>query len=236
LGKLTGKLAFVTGSSRGIGQQIALGLAQEGCNLIIHGRQKENTAKTQELLKSFNVEVDVMEGELSSEAEIQQLVDQVKEKHSRIDILYNNAAIQSSNKPIWDFEIEDFDRLLKINLYSVILLCQAFAPAMRDNGYGRIINMTSGIKDQPNLSPYAVSKAALDKFTQDLAFELKDSGVLVNSLDPGWLKTDLGGPNAWDEVETVLPGALQLALFDNDGPTGQWLSAQEIRKSGYINS
>ncbi|MBM7660125.1 NAD(P)-dependent dehydrogenase (short-subunit alcohol dehydrogenase family) [Bacillus mesophilus] len=229
--KLTGKLALVTGSSRGIGQQIALALAKEGCHLIIHGRKKDHTSKTLELLKPFNIDVDVIEGELSSKEDIQKMVDQVKAKHNRIDILYNNAAIQSPNKSIWDFKIEDFDRLLQINLYSVIQLCQAFAPAMRDNGYGRIINMTSGIKDQPNLSPYAVSKAALDKFTQDLAFELKDTGVLVNSLDPGWLKTDLGGPDAWDEVETVQPGALQLALFDNDGPTGQWLSAQEIRKS-----
>ncbi|WP_456276211.1 SDR family NAD(P)-dependent oxidoreductase [Bacillus sp. AK128] len=231
MGKLTGKVALVTGSSRGIGQQIALGLAEEGCSLIIHGRKKENTAKTVELLKPYGVKVDVVEGELSSEEEIKRLVDQVKAKYSKIDILYNNAAIQSENKQIWDFTSQDFNRLLQINLYSVIQLCQAFAPGMRDQGYGRIINMTSGIKDQPNLSPYAVSKAALDKFTQDLAFELKDTGVLVNSLDPGWLKTDLGGPDAWDEVETVKPGALQLALFDQDGPTGQWLSAQEIRKS-----
>lgn len=235
MGKLTGKLAFVTGSSRGIGQQIALGLAKEGCNLIIHGRKRENTAKTLELLKPYNIDADVVEGELSSEAEISKLIDEIKAKHQRVDILYNNAAIQSPSKEIWDFSIEDFKHLFEVNFYSVILFCQAFAPAMRENGYGRIINITSGIKDQPNLSPYGVSKAAVDKFTQDLAFELKDTGVLVNCLDPGWLKTDLGGPNAWDEVETVQPGALQLALFDNDGPTGQWLSAQEIRKSGLTN-
>jgi NAD(P)-dependent dehydrogenase (short-subunit alcohol dehydrogenase family) len=231
MGKLKGKNAFVTGSSRGIGQQIAIALAEEGCNLILHGRKKENAAKTMELLKPFNVEIDVVEGELSSEAEVQKVIDQVLSKHQRIDILYNNAAIQSPNKDIMSFRTEDFERLLQINFYSVVQFCQAFAPEMRENGYGRIINITSGIKDQPNLSPYGISKAAVDKFTQDLAFELRDTGVLVNCLDPGWLKTDLGGPKAEHEVETVRPGAIHLALFENDGPTGQWLSAQELRKS-----
>ncbi|MDC3417020.1 SDR family NAD(P)-dependent oxidoreductase [Aquibacillus salsiterrae] len=231
MGKLSGKLAFVTGSSRGIGQQISLALAGEGCNLIIHGRKKENATATLALLKQYSVEVDVVEGELDTDAAIQQVISQVKEKHDQIDILYNNAAIQSKSKDIWDFKTEDFQRLIQVNFYSVVQFCQAFAPAMKQNGYGRIINLTSGIKDQPNLTPYGVSKSMVDKFTEDLAFELKDTGVLVNCMDPGWLRTDLGGPNAFDEVETVQPGALQLALFDNDGPTGQWFSAQEIRKS-----
>ena len=75
-----------------------------------------------------------------------------------------------------------------------------------------------------------MSKAAVNKFTQDLAFELRGSGVLVNALDPGWLKTDMAGPGAEFEVETVLPGALVPALLDNDGPTGTVFRAQDYRK------
>ncbi|MRX73271.1 SDR family NAD(P)-dependent oxidoreductase [Bacillus lacus] len=230
MGNLSGKWAFVTGSSRGIGQQIAIALAEEGCNIIVHGRKKEHTKATQELLKPFSVDLMIVEGDLATEEGVKNVIRQVQSNEGKVDILYNNAAIQSPSKLIWDFTIEDFSSVLAVNFYSIVLLCQAFAPAMKENGYGRIINISSGIKDQPDLSPYGVSKAAVDKFTQDFAFELRNTGVLVNALDPGWLKTDLGGPNAWDEVETVKPGAITLALFENDGPTGQWLSAQEIRK------
>ncbi|MEI5906282.1 SDR family oxidoreductase [Bacillus spongiae] len=229
MGKIANKWALVTGSSRGIGQQIAIGLAQEGCNVIIHARKKENTEKTVNLIKEYGVKFDVVEGDLSKTDELHKMVEVVKEKHGGVDILYNNAAIMSEWKEFWDITVEDFNVIFQNNLYSVLLLSQAFAPKMKENGYGRIINITSGIKDTPQLSPYGVSKAAVDKLTQDLAVELKGTGVLANCLDPGWLKTDLGGPNADYEVETVLPGAIKLALFDNDGPTGGWFGAQDYR-------
>ena len=100
---------------------------------------------------------------------------------------------------------------------------------MKKRGFGRIINLTSGIQNQPDLSPYSVSKAAIDKYTRDIAFELKNDNVLVNYLDPGWLKTDLGGPNAWFTVETVLPGALVPALLEDKGPTCQFFYAQNFK-------
>jgi 3-oxoacyl-[acyl-carrier protein] reductase len=228
--KLQGKLALVTGSSRGIGRQVALGLAREGCDVIVHGRSIDNTGATQQLLKAEGVKVYAISGELSSTADVQRIIDQVKQIGS-IDILYNNAAISIESKSIFEFKPEDFDKLLQVNLYSMHLLCSAFAPAMREKGYGRIVNVTSGIQDQPNLVPYGVSKAAVDKYTKDLSFELKDSGVLVNMIDPGWIRTDLGGPNAWNAVEDVLPGMLVPVLLDNDGETGKWFSAQDYRQA-----
>ncbi len=87
--------------------------------------------------------------------------------------------------------------------------------------------MTSAIRDIPQLAPYSVSKAAVDKYTQDLAAELHCSNVLVNTLDPGWLRTDMGGPNADHDVTTVLPGALAPALLEDHGPSGQRYSAQD---------
>jgi 3-oxoacyl-[acyl-carrier protein] reductase len=228
--RLQGKRALVTGSSRGIGQQIAQGLAREGCNLILHGRKKENLQKTIDLVSDYGVEIDVVEGELSSTEQVQSIASSVLERYEGIDILYNNAAVMSQWNEIWEIPLQEWDRTFQINFYSMMALCQAFAPGMRDRGYGRIVNLTSGIKDIPQLAPYSVSKAALDKYTKDLAAELRGSGVLVNSLDPGWLKTDLGGENAEHEVTTVLPGALVPVLFDDDGPTGEFICAQDYRE------
>src|SRR5512136_3080793 len=111
----------------------------------------------------------------------------------------------------------------------MIQLCNAFAPEMKRRGYGRIVNLTSGIRDVPQLAPYSVSKAAVDKYSRDLAAELQGTNVLVNLLDPGWLRTDMGGSQAEHDVETVLPGALVPALLEDHGPTGRLFAAQDYR-------
>ncbi|MCI3922267.1 SDR family oxidoreductase [Paenibacillus sp. TRM 82003] len=228
--KLHKQWALVTGSSRGIGRQIAFGLAAEGANVIVHGRKREQAERTAaELREKYDVETAAIGADLASEAETAALIAEATAAAGRIDILYNNAAISVAGKPIWDFGVAEWEKLFRVNVYAMVQLCNAFAPLMHERGYGRIVNLTSGIKDQPNLAPYGVSKAAVDKFSQDLSFALRGTGVLVNYLDPGWLKTDLGGPDAWDEVETVLPGALVPALLPNDGPTGQFFAAQQYR-------
>ncbi len=224
---LENRWALITGSSRGVGQQIALGLAEKKCNLIVHGRTEKNTAETLHLLKAYAVKTHVVWGELDSQVGVEALVARVKDSSIHVDILYNNAAIQNAWKPVWDINWEEWQHSFAINLFAMVMLCNAFAPGMKQRGYGRIINLTSGIKDVPQLAPYSASKAAVDKYTRDLAAELRDSNVLVNTLDPGWLKTDMGGPNAEHEVTTVLPGALVPALLDDFGPSGQFFSAQD---------
>jgi NAD(P)-dependent dehydrogenase (short-subunit alcohol dehydrogenase family) len=87
---------------------------------------------------------------------------------------------------------------------------------MIDHGWGRVVQVTSGIQDQPELMAYAASKAALDKFARDMAPKLRGTGVFMNLLDPGWLRTDLGGPNAPGAVESVLPGALVPVLIEDE--------------------
>lgn len=230
--KLTGKWALVTGSSRGIGRQIAIGLAQRGSNLIVHGRQASNVDETLRLLSAYEIKTHVVAGDLGTKQGIQALVQGVEDGPGYVDILYNNAAIQSISTPIFEFTMDAWLKSFQVNLFAMIQLCNAFAPGMKERGYGRIINLTSGIADQPNLAPYSVSKAAVDKYSRDLAFALKDDNVLVNYLDPGWLKTDMGGPNAWEEVETVLPGALVPALLEDNGPTGRHYAAQDYKVLG----
>jgi 3-oxoacyl-[acyl-carrier protein] reductase len=226
---LENKWALVTGSSRGIGQQIALGLAQRKCNIIVHGRVESHTTETLRLLKAYEVQTYVATGDLENPKNVEALIRKVKEGPGPVDILYNNAAIQNQWKPIWEIRQDEWLHSFQINLFSMVALCNAFAPGMKERGYGRIINLTSGIKDIPQLAPYSVTKAAVDKYSRDLAAELKDTNVLVNYLDPGWLKTDLGGPNADNLVETVLPGALVPALLDDNGPSGRFYSAQDYK-------
>lgn len=229
---LSGKWALVTGSTRGIGQQIAIGLARCGANVIVHGRSVEAAAKTVGLLEEYSGKVEVVAGELSSEKGVDSVIEQVKSKVGVIDILYNNAAISHEGQSVFEQSRALWDRIFQVNVHALIRLCQAFAPGMQEKKWGRIINITSGIADQPDLAPYSVSKAAVDKFSQDLSTAVKDDNVLVNFVDPGWLRTDLGGPDAWDDVSTVLPGALVPALLPDGGPTGRLYGAQDYKVLG----
>ncbi len=223
---LKGKNALITGSSRGVGQQLAQGLANLGCNIIVHGRRKESCSKTLELLEKYDVKTYCVYGELSEEKLIAELVAQVKALDIQVDILYNNAAgMTTFREDYWKHSWEDWMDTFKVNVFALYSICAAFIPAMVDNGFGRVINLTSGIKDQPELAPYGASKFAVDKITDDLAAKLKGTGVRINTLDPGWLRTDMGGENAEHPVEAVLPGGLAPALVEDDGPNGQFFSA-----------
>ena len=227
--RLQGKWALITGSSRGIGQQIALGLAQCGCNIVVHGRTVEHAQKTLALLRAYPVKTAVVAGELGEQREVERLCQQVSEQVGGVDVLYNNAAIIGKYQPVWTTPLDEWLTLFRINVFSLVTTCAFFALKMRDNGFGRIINLSSGIKDQASLAPYSASKAAVDKFTRDLAAELKGTNVLVNCLDPGWLKTDLGSSAAPNEVDTVLPGALVPALLEDHGPSGHYYAAQDFK-------
>ncbi len=226
---LENKWALITGSSRGIGQQIALGLARRKCNVIVHGRDKSHATETLRLLQGIDVKTYVVSGDLATQEGVTSVIQGVREGPGIVDILYNNAAIQNTWKPVWDITMEEWATTFQINLFSMIALCNAFAPEMKRRNFGRIINLTSGIKDVPNLAPYSVSKAAVDKYSLDLAAELKGTNVLVNYLDPGWLRTDLGGPNGEHDVTTVLPGALIPALLEDNGPSGRFYAAQDFK-------
>ncbi|MBA7533084.1 D-beta-hydroxybutyrate dehydrogenase [subsurface metagenome] len=228
--KLEGRTALITGSSRGVGQQIAMGLAELGAKIIVHGRRTENIDQTIDMLGKYDVEVFRVEGDLSVNTHISKITGQIVDKFGGVDILYNNAAIMSSfEENIWEHSLEAWEKTFRVNLYALYFMCSAFIPGMIRRGYGRVINLTSGIKDQPELAPYSASKAAVDKLTQDIAVKLENTGVRINILDPGWLKTDMGGPNAWYDVGEVLLGALVPALIEDDGPNGKLFSAIELK-------
>jgi NAD(P)-dependent dehydrogenase (short-subunit alcohol dehydrogenase family) len=207
-------------------------LAQLDCNVILHGRRAENVSQTRELLQTYAVETHTAAEELDTEAGVNAVVQGVEAGPGTVDILYNNAAIMNPWRRIWEISRAEWLETFRVNLLAMIELCNVFAPRMVERGYGRIVNLTSGIKDTPQLAPYSVSKAAVDKYTQDLAAELRGTNVLVNRLDPGWLRSDLGGPEADHPVDTVLPGALVPVLLEDFGPSGRLYAAQDFRVLG----
>lgn len=125
----------------------------------------------------------------------------------------------------WGHSWDDWMQSFKVNVFAMYSLCSAFIPQMIENGFGRVVNLTSGIKDEPELAPYGASKWAVNKLTDDLSVKVKNTPVRINTLDPGWLRTDLGGENAGNPVEAVMPGALAPALIENTGPNGKEFSA-----------
>jgi NAD(P)-dependent dehydrogenase (short-subunit alcohol dehydrogenase family) len=224
---LQGKWALVTGSSRGIGQRIAVGLAQERCNVVLHARAAGHLLESQRLLDHFDIETVAVAGDFGMDDGVRAVIRGVLEGPGFVDILYNNAAIQNDWRNVWEIPRTTWDEAFQVNVHALVAMCNAFAPGMVERRYGRIINVTSGIKDIPQLAPYSVSKAAVDKYTQDLAAELRDTNVLVNALDPGWLRTDMGGPDGEHDVASVLPGALVPALLEDHGLSGRRYSVQD---------
>ena len=136
---LTNKWALVTGSSRGIGQQIALGLAQHQCNLIIHGRKESSLEETKKLLGEYPIQVRTIWGDLGEAVGVQSVINGVQANPGYVDIIYNNAAIQNEYKPIWKISLEEWQHTFQVNLWAMIQLCNAFAPGMKAREYGRII-------------------------------------------------------------------------------------------------
>ena len=224
---LNGKWALVTGASRGIGTLIATGLADLGCNIVLHSRSKEHTANLSAELKKKGVSVVVVAAELTDQTQVDAMLDEIMAQLPQIDILFNNAAIMTPYRQNpWEISAEEYRQSFEVNVISLARICYRLVPLMIERKWGRVVNVTSGIADLPQLMAYAVSKAAVDKFVRDFAPTLSDSGVMMNLLDPGWLRTDLGGPNAPNDVSTVLPGALVPALLD-DGISGRLFRAQD---------
>ncbi len=228
---ITGKWVLLTGASRGIGRQVAGALADRGCRLILHSRSHEHTAALVAQFQARGLTVHALEAELSDQTQVIALAEEALRISGGIDILYNNAAIQSPwHEDVFTTDLDEYGLSFQVNTIAPITLCSLILPGMIERKFGRVVNVTSGITEQPQLMAYAASKAALDKYVYDMAPHLEGTGVTMNLLDPGWLRTDLGGPQAPNSVESVLPGALVPVLLE-DGTCGEWFSAQDYREA-----
>ncbi|MCL2055201.1 MAG: SDR family oxidoreductase [Oscillospiraceae bacterium] len=224
-----GRWALVTGASRGIGLYIARFLAEKGCNLVLHSRDKHHTDSLLRDIIRMDVEAYAVSAELSDVNSINKMLDVIEAKGTVIDILFNNAAIQATYRDdYFKTPDSDYETSFKINTIAPMMICYRIMPQMLERGFGRIINITSGIAEDPHQAGYSASKAALDKVTYDLSTTIKDEDVILTLADPGWCRTDLGGPNAPNAVSSVIPGVVLGAFLDNKGCNGKIIGVQDF--------
>ena len=216
-----GKWALVTGANRGIGYRIAKFMAGKGCNLILHSRSLEHTAGVLAEVRAMGVEAYDVAAELSDLSQVEKMIAEINAKGKPVDILFNDAAVQIAYRTdYWKTPAEDYSKSFVINTIAPMMLCYEFIPKMIERGFGRVINTTSGIRNEPEQAGYSASKAALDKVTSDLAGKLDGTDVCINLADPG-------GPNAPNDPDSVIPGIVVGAFID-DKKSGRWLGAQDF--------
>ncbi len=220
-----GKWAFITGAARGIGRGAALFMAERGCNLILQGRTKEHCAKVLSEVKALGVEAYAVGAEFSDLAQVEAMLKEIDSLDVNVDIVLNNAGIQVAyRRDYLKTPASDYEDSFKINTIAPMMIVYHFLPKMAERGFGRIVNTTSGIRLEPEQAGYSASKAALDKVTMDLASKYEGTDVCINITDPGWCRTDLGGPHAPNAPESSLPGVVVGAFID-DKKSGRNFSA-----------
>lgn len=220
-----GKWALITGASRGIGYHAAILMAQRGCNLVLHSRKAEHCDKVLKEVQELGVEAYVVTAELSDFAQVEAMLKGIDEKGTDIDIVLNNAGLQIAYRTEYlDTPMSDYDISFKINTMAPMMICYHFLPKMKEKGFGRIVNTTSGIRLEPQQAGYSASKAALDKVTIDLGSVYQGTDIILSLADPGWCRTDLGGPNAPNAPESAIPGVV-VGAFVDDKKSGRLFSA-----------
>lgn len=222
---VNGRWALITGAARGIGYLTAKLMAEHGCNLILHGRTKEHCDKVLSEVKAMGVEAYAVAAELSELDAVQRMLDEIDAKGTKVDIVLNNAGMQIAYRTdYFSTPVSDYTESFKINTIAPAMICYHFLPKMIDRGFGRIVNTTSGIRLEPEQAGYSASKAALDKITIDLGSKLEGTDIMINLTDPGWCRTDLGGPNAPNSPESAIPG-IAVGAFVDDKKSGRYLNA-----------
>ena len=219
------RLALVTGANRGIGLAIARGLAARGLTVILGGRDTEKARRAADPLRAEGLSAIPVQLDVTDQASVDAALRRIEAEHGRLDVLVNNAgAFYDDDEPPSAADLRVVQAALETNLIGAWRLCIAALPLMRRHGYGRIVNVSSssGAFSEPGFEApaYSVSKAGLNMLTLHLAAELAGSGILVNACCPGWVRTEMGGPNAPLSPEQGADTAIWLALLPDGGPTG----------------
>lgn len=219
------KVALVTGANRGLGHAIARQLAELDIHVVATARNLAQANRTVEELVGRGLAASGARLDVTEPHTITTAVQHVLDHHSRIDILVNNAGISDGDQRPSSTDPELTSRVWRVNVLGAWQCAEAVIPAMRTAGYGRIVNLSSTLGSlhhmtRPTEPAYRISKAALNAVTRVLAAELTGTGILVNSASPGWVRTDLGGPNAPRSVDEGADTPVWLATLPDDGPTG----------------
>ncbi len=224
------RTAIVTGANRGIGREIARQLAVLGYRVILTSRDED---KGQQAAAELRYEIDAnMPGDMlfhqldvTDSQSIQRLREFVVSNFAAMDVLVNNAAVLlDQNGRILQTPLDIFRVSMETNVYGPLELCQAFIPLMLERGYGRVVNISSGagqVEDMiDDMTAYRLSKIALNGLTLMLADSVKGTNVLVNAGCPGWVRTEMGSPDAPRSVEQGAEGIVWLATLPDGGPSG----------------
>jgi NAD(P)-dependent dehydrogenase (short-subunit alcohol dehydrogenase family) len=222
------KIAIVTGGNRGIGREIARQLMKADVFVVIGCRSEPKCAMAVDELTGEGANIAGFPLDVNDTKSVKRFVDHVEKHHGAPSILVNNAGVypESTESKVVDTPTSVWRETFETNLFGAVRMCREVVPLMKRLRHGRIVNMSSGLGQLHQMgegSPaYRVSKAALNALTRTLASEVAGSGILVNSMSPGWVKTDMGGENAPRTVEEGADTAAWLCLLPSNGPTGQF--------------
>ncbi len=216
--------ALVTGGNKGIGLAACRGLLDLGLQIYLGSRDEERGRAAVELLRSEGRETELQLLEVSDEASVNAARERI-EMDGGLDVLVNNAAIYvDEGEQALHVDIAKIRETLETNLYGPLMLCRAFLPGMIERGYGRVVNLSSGMGQLEGMSGgsagYRLSKTALNAMTRILAAEVDHPDVKINTMCPGWVRTDMGGAAAHRSPEEGADTILWLATLPEDGPTG----------------
>jgi NAD(P)-dependent dehydrogenase (short-subunit alcohol dehydrogenase family) len=219
-------VALITGANRGIGLEVCRQLASRGYRVVLSARSLQKAEAGARLLQE---QVHPIELDVTSTDSISLARAQILERFGRVDVLVNNAGILlNETATLFDVRVGDFRETLETNVVGAIAVSQEFVPGMVARGFGRVVNVSSRAGQLSTMSDYApaysVSKAALNAFTRQLAAATNGTGVLVNAVCPGWVRTDMGGRNAPRSVAQGADTVVWAATLPDDGPTGGFFS------------
>jgi NAD(P)-dependent dehydrogenase (short-subunit alcohol dehydrogenase family) len=220
------RVALVTGANRGLGFETSRQLLAKGLTVVLAGRDDAALQRARRTLaepergRAMTVRLDVTDTESIAAAQRT-----VSKSVGSVDVLVNNAAVLLfEEEGVLSIPQDAYRRTFNTNVFGVVEVCRAFVPAMARARYGRIVNVSSGAGQLTTMSAYApaysMSKAALNAFTRILAHSYRDTGVLANAVDPGWVRTDMGGASAPRSPQQGADTIVWLATLPDDGPTG----------------
>jgi len=227
------RIAVVTGGNKGLGFEICRQLAAEGINVVLTARDSTRGRRAVKTLQAQKLNVIFHRLDVTDDDSVQALGAYIADTHGRCDILVNNAGIslRGSGRSVLNTALEDFQVTLETNFYGPLRMCQALVPLMQKHRYGRVVNLSSGMGQLEDMedgwAAYRVSKSALNALTRMVSSATADDGVLVNSVCPGWVRTDMGGPSASRGVRKGAETAVWLATLPDDGPTGGFFRDRE---------
>jgi len=245
VGRLNGKVALVTGGGRGIGRAIARQLADQGAAVVICARTERELKETIREITERNGEACYWVADLASPNAVRSLVKKLLRRHSRIDLLINNASRLGPRQPITQYPLKEWEAVLKVNLTAPFLLTQEVLRSMIPRRSGFILNITSSVGRQGRAEwgGYSVSKFGLEGLTQILAEELRENRIRVMALNPGGTRTAMRAAAYPNEDPELLPTpdgiakvVLDLVLGEDMGLSGKSLDARSLMNTAGRNT